>query len=103
MKRHDSDYWKKRISEQKSRGQSVAEYCQRHGLSHGTFLRWRKRLGVDSTHDLVEVSMAATARQGNESTAVMDLCIGSDIRIRFYAMPDTETVGGIAAALKAAK
>jgi len=103
MKRYDPEFWKKRIAEQQSRGQSVPEYCQRHGLSRGTFLRWRKRLGSDPNHALIEVSAVATGGQGHENSASMDLCIGNDIGVRFYAMPDAETIGLIAAALKAAR
>ena len=103
MKRHDALFWKKRIAEQQERGQSVADYCERHGLSRFTFLRWRRRLARDVVPGFVELQKIAAEGKAGGCDAALELRIGADIVFIFRAMPDPQVITEFAVALRRAE
>jgi transposase-like protein len=73
MERHGRDFWKRRIAEQESRGQSIGEYCERQGLARSTFARWRKRLSAATNNDLVEIRSEGTPARGLPLSVKIDV------------------------------
>ncbi len=105
MERHGPEFWKKRIAEQQSRRQSVVDYCDRQGLSRYTFIRWRSRLAVVAGSGLVEIKKSPDSRSSfrGDFDAVLELCLGDDLRARFRSMPEPEALAEFVAALRNAR
>jgi hypothetical protein len=103
MQRRGEDYWREAIRRHAVSGMSAAKYCRKHHLGRGTFLRWRKRL-EDSTlagKDFVEVRERARIAEGRNDS-VLEVRVGSDIRIAVKIGDDLEFVASIIAAIRRA-
>ena len=102
MERHDSGFWRKRIAEQQRGGMSAAEYCRKHELSRGTFLRWRQRLErAPGEPELVEVRRQPLMEgSDNQSHRSLDIRLSNGVQIRFHDIPDPRTISEIVSAVR---
>ena len=50
------EYWRRMLAEYEQSGESIGEFCRRHGISDHSFYAWRKRIGCETpaTFALVE-------------------------------------------------
>jgi hypothetical protein len=103
MRRRGEDYWREAIGKQAASGMSAAKFCRKHHLERGTFLRWRKRLGefVPAENEFVEVYERPGLDNGRADT-VLEVCVGSDIRVVVKIGDDLEFVASLVAAIRRA-
>ena len=82
---------------------SAARFCRKHHLERGTFLRWRKRLGDAGLNEIrfVEV-LERPGLDTGRGDSVLDVRVGSDIRIAVPADADLGFVGCLVQAIRRA-
>jgi hypothetical protein len=103
MRRRGEDYWREAIRKHSASGMSAAKFCRKHHLERGTFLRWRKRLGegVLNGNKLVEVHEGPRIGESRDDS-VLEIRVGSDIRIAVKIGDDLPFVASVIAAIRRA-
>lgn len=78
---------------------SAAKFCRKRHLQRGTFLRWRTRL---SDSDLITNQLVEIRDRSDPDDTVLEVRIGSDVRIAVKAGADLGFVGSLIAAIRRA-
>jgi transposase-like protein len=101
--RHNEAWWRQHLARQRSSGQRVRAYCERHGVSEHSFYRWRRRLAAGDAqphrHDdrphFVPVTLPA-----NPSGSRIEIVLGGGQRISVPAGFDPATLAQVVSVLE---
>jgi len=80
MKRSNRvEYWRRMLAEHEQSGETIREFCRKHGVSDHSFYAWRKRIGRQTpvTFALVEAKRPVTA-----IPAMIEVALSSGERLR---------------------
>ena len=75
-----AEYWRGLLSEREQSGESVREFCQRHGVSDHSYYAWRKRIGGKGK--AVTFALVETNWEASNVPAMMEVALVSGERLR---------------------
>lgn len=103
MERHDADFWRERIAEQRQAGLGIRKYCESHGFCRNTFQRWRKRLENDERiRGFVEVGKAPNVAKERAALPGVMIELADGVRIHFPDGSDPSMMGAVVMAIRSA-
>ena len=91
QERHE--FWRQRIAQQESSGQSVRAFCRKHGLNEHSFYAWRKQLSGSSSARPVRFALVETTKPTIAPAMQLELILSGGERLQFPADAATLQMG----------
>jgi len=106
--RYARDIWLQIIQQFETSGLTQEQYAEKRGIPVGTLRSWiykvRRQRHEEDTPLLpvrVVASTAPLARQGGDEAGIIEVAVGSDVRLRFPLHAPASTIAQVVSLLRA--